>query len=607
MTKLFKLFLSKFLSEKFSILFFEIKEVLLKRKYVIIFLLFIVILTFVLDVCSAFIIQLLLVKQDNNSFLNKDLFFFNNLFENNNFYLNLIIVLFLQLIRELFVFLNVYLPGKIANKIEFESKSISMNNIFDMEKKTLDNENKNNLALQVHSFTLSLGHFFSDFVKIVSNLFVIFLYTTFIFLFQPYPSLVIVIILTIVVIITNRIILKQEKIAKDIISKDLRIHDLLIDSFKGILEIFSSNKEKFFISKTQNAMNAQFKFKLRSLWLTSLITPLQRSISIIALVIFIVIAGMLTNNDNIEPEIVSSAIIFIFLLFRLQAPLVEVNNLRATILKRIASVDKVKHIALKERILQNVKNDSFSSDFSFNDDINIKNLEFSYDKKKIIKKLNLKIFNKKITAVVGPTGSGKSTLINLLLKFYSPSSGIISVGKTDLQKISNNSWRKGISTIHQSPYIFNASILDNISMFDKSIDIKDIKRVSKNIGISEFINKLPKKYDSIIGGREIELSGGQKQKIQIARALVRKPKLLILDEATSSQDSISEDIIMKSIKRFFPNVTILIISHRFSSLKKAEYIYCINDGKLVEEGTWNSFNKKKSGLFKKMLNLQIIK
>lgn len=607
MTKLLSLFLSKFLSEKFPILFFEIKEVLLKRKYVIIFLLFIVVLTFVLDVCSAFIIQLLLVKQDNNSFLNKDLFFFNNLFENNNFYLNLIIVLFLQLIRELLVFLNVYLPGKIANKIEFESKSISMNNIFDMEKKTLDNENKNNLALQVHSFTVSLGYFFSDFVKIVSNLFVIFLYTTFIFLFQPYPSLVIVIILTIVVIITNRIILKQEKIAKDIISKDLRIHDLLIDSFKGILEIFSSNKEKFFISKTQNAMNAQFKFKLRSLWLKSLITPLQRSISIIALVIFIVIAGMLTNDDNIEPEIVSSAIIFIFLLFRLQAPLVEVNNLRATILKRIASVDKVKHIALKEKILQNVKNDSFSSDFSFNDDINIKNLEFSYDKKKIIKKLNLKIFNKKITAVVGPTGSGKSTLINLLLKFYSPSSGIISVGKTDLQKISNNSWRKGISTIHQSPYIFNASILDNISMFDKSIDIKDIKRVSKNIGISEFINKLPKKYDSIIGGREIELSGGQKQKIQIARALVRKPKLLILDEATSSQDSISEDIIMKSIKRFFPNVTILIISHRFSSLKKAEYIYCINDGKLVEEGTWYSFNKKKSGLFKKMLNLQIIK
>lgn len=607
MTKLLSLFLSKFLSEKFSILFFETKEVLLKRKYVIIFLLFIVVLTFVLDVCSAFIIQLLLVKQDNNSFLNKDLFFFNNLFENNNFYLNLIIVLFLQLIRELFVFLNVYLPGKIANKIEFESKSISMNNIFDMEKKTLDNENKNNLALQVHSFTVSLGYFFSDFVKIVSNLFVIFLYTTFIFLFQPYPSLVIVIILTIVVIITNRIILKQEKIAKDIISKDLRIHDLLIDSFKGILEIFSSNKEKFFISKTQNAMNAQFKFKLRSLWLKSLITPLQRSISIIALVIFIVIAGMLTNDDNIEPEIVSSAIIFIFLLFRLQAPLVEVNNLRATILKRIASVDKVKHIALKEKILQNVKNDSFSSDFSFNDDINIKNLEFSYDKKKIIKKLNLKIFNKKITAIVGPTGSGKSTLINLLLKFYSPSSGIISVGKTDLQKISNNSWRKGISTIHQSPYIFNASILDNISMFDKSIDIKDIKKVSKNIGISEFINKLPKKYDSIIGGREIELSGGQKQKIQIARALVRKPKLLILDEATSSQDSISEDIIMKSIKRFFPNVTILIISHRFSSLKKAEYIYCINDGKLVEEGTWYSFNKKKSGLFKKMLNLQIIK
>ena len=107
MTKLFKLFLSKFLSEKFSILFFEIKEVLLKRKYAIIFLLFIVVLTFILDILSAFIIQLILVKQDDNSFVNSGLFFFNKLFENNNFYLNLTIVLFLQLIREIFVFLAI--------------------------------------------------------------------------------------------------------------------------------------------------------------------------------------------------------------------------------------------------------------------------------------------------------------------------------------------------------------------------------------------------------------------------------------------------------------------------------------------------------------------
>ena len=142
-------------------------------------------------------------------------------------------------------------------------------------------------------------------------------------------------------------------------------------------------------------------------------------------------------------------------------------------------------------------------------------------------------------------------------------------------------------------------------MFSENCKEKDVIEAAKISGIAGLIETLPKKYNTNIGGKEIELSGGQVQKILIARAVYAKPRILILDEATSAQDAISEEKIMKKIKNIFPNITIIILTHRLSVLNKVERIYCLQKGKIVDRGTWSELFRKKDSIFRKMLNIQM--
>ena len=163
-----------------------------------------------------------------------------------------------------------------------------------------------------------------------------------------------------------------------------------------------------------------------------------------------------------------------------------------------------------------------------------------------------------------------------------------------------------ISVIPQKGHIFNTSVKNNISMFQKNASFENIKRAADIAGIGNYIDSLPKKYNTVIGGKTIELSGGQIQKIFIARAIFNKPKILILDEATSSQDALSEKKIMMQIKKIFVDSTIIIVTHRMSFLRFVDKIYYLKKGKVVENGTWSELYNKKNSLFRNMANLQKI-
>ena len=191
-----------------------------------------------------------------------------------------------------------------------------------------------------------------------------------------------------------------------------------------------------------------------------------------------------------------------------------------------------------------------------------------------------------------------------MLKLYEPNKGLIEIDNTNLEKLDSYMWRDKISLISQKGHVFNASINDNISMFNPKIQIKDIIKASKIAGLDKLVQSYSKKYNTIIGGEELKLSGGQTQRLFIARAIVKKPSILILDEATSAQDSISENQILKKINESYKNITIIIIAHRFTALKSCDYIYCLNKGKIIEHGTWDRLSKIKDGKFNKMLKIQ---
>jgi ABC-type multidrug transport system fused ATPase/permease subunit len=229
--------------------------------------------------------------------------------------------------------------------------------------------------------------------------------------------------------------------------------------------------------------------------------------------------------------------------------------------------------------------------------IRFRDVSFSYENgKPLFDRLNMDLLKGSITAIVGVSGSGKSSLCDLLIGFYRPDGGKILVDNENLQELNIHKWRGFIGYISQDSFLFNTSVRENILIGKSDASEEEIMRAAQLADAHEFIEGLPAKYNTIIGDSGVTLSGGQRQRIAIARAFVRNPELLILDEATSSLDSESEQRIHESIKKLSQTKAILIITHRLPSLRIADQIYVLENGKVVESGQYEELIEKK-GMF----------
>lgn len=245
-----------------------------------------------------------------------------------------------------------------------------------------------------------------------------------------------------------------------------------------------------------------------------------------------------------------------------------------------------------------------SSDFDFR----IKNVDFRYygTQDLVLKDLNLEIPAKKITAVVGVSGSGKTTLMKILLKFYEPNSGKITLGDNNLHDISNYQWRKKCGVVMQEGYIFNDTIANNIAIGEDHIDYERLENAVITANIEDFIKKLPLGYNTKIGLEGVGISTGQKQRLLIARAVYKDPEFLFFDEATSALDANNEKVIMSNLNQFFKFKTVIIIAHRLSTVKNADQIVVLDEGKIIEIGNHDQLVKKRGsyfGLVKNQLEL----
>ncbi|MDP3034262.1 MAG: ABC transporter ATP-binding protein [Methanobacteriaceae archaeon] len=233
----------------------------------------------------------------------------------------------------------------------------------------------------------------------------------------------------------------------------------------------------------------------------------------------------------------------------------------------------------------------FEEDFvTFNKEIQFKDVSFSYQDTLNIKNLNLKIKKKQITALVGLSGAGKSTTADLVMGLLRPDNGQITIDGLELKNFA--SWRNQIGYVAQDTFLFNDTVRNNLLLARNDASEAELEDVLE-ISSADFVFNLPDGLDTMIGDRGVRLSGGERQRLALARALLRKPSLLIMDEATSNLDSKNEKKILESIGKLHGDLTILMIAHRFSTIENADVIYLMEDGHIVEEGSWEEFNEKK--------------
>lgn len=218
--------------------------------------------------------------------------------------------------------------------------------------------------------------------------------------------------------------------------------------------------------------------------------------------------------------------------------------------------------------------------YSGKSSIELKNIKFSYNREPVLKDISIKIPEKRLTAIIGPSGSGKTTIIDLICGFNKADSGNIIIGGTDINNLDLSDWRKHIGYVTQEPILFNDTIYNNVASFGKNVDESKVKKALKDAGINDFVSSLPNGWGTIVGERGGEISGGEKQRISIARALVNEPSILLLDEPTTAVDSITEDALISVFSILKDKMTIIAISHQPAILNIADQVIRIKNGQI---------------------------
>ena len=294
---------------------------------------------------------------------------------------------------------------------------------------------------------------------------------------------------------------------------------------------------------------------------------------------------------------------FILLLFSLFQPLKNLTNVVNELQNGLASADRVFAIMDIKSDIQDVDNafkvKDLNSSLSFND------VSFTYGNKdeKVLNNINFKINKGEIFALVGPSGAGKSTLVDLIPRFYDTLSGSIKIDGKDIKELELKSLRSLMGIVTQETFLFDDTVKANISYGVENISDDEIKDAAKAANAHEFIQKLPDGYNTIIGERGVSLSGGQKQRIAIARAIVKNPPILILDEATSSLDSESEKHVQSAIENLMSERTVFVIAHRLSTVHNANKILVLENGQIVQEGKHDDLINV-DGLYKQLHKMQ---
>ena len=360
-----------------------------------------------------------------------------------------------------------------------------------------------------------------------------------------------------------------------------KLASFLSEILKGSKMIRIYQKENSENEKANKVINdlVEKNIKIGSVMIRA--TPIMESLTGLMIAGFIFFSGKLISSGELE---VNNFFSFLAAMMLAYQPIRSLATINMIAYQGSAAFKRISDVIDKE--IQIFNNEKSPDIIIKNSDIEFKNVNFKYDTtdKRAIKNINLNIKGNTMTAFVGHSGSGKSTIISLLPRFYDPQEGSIKIDNQNINDISLKSLRKNLSMVSQDIILFDDTIRNNISYARDDASEAEIKEACKFAAADEFIEKLPNKYDTLIGENGVRLSGGQKQRLSIARAILKESPIILLDEATSSLDAESEEVVQNAILNLTKNKTTLVIAHRLSTIHNADKIFVLKNGTIIDTG-----------------------
>ena len=379
-----------------------------------------------------------------------------------------------------------------------------------------------------------------------------------------------------------------------------RIVNILDETFSGMRVVQAFNARNFILKKMEEESGYYRKVSKSMSYKNELASPISEILGVIIIVGIIFYGGQLVLSS--ESTLSSASFLgFLTIFAQIIQPAKNFSNGITSLQKGTASAKRIFSVIDYEPAIRNKENAIELK--GFENSIEFRNVSFAYDIELILKNINLKVEKGKTIALVGPSGGGKSTLADLVPRFYDPTEGEVWIDGKPLTDYEIESMRKLMGIVTQESILFNDTIFNNIAFGMPNIDEEHVIQAARIANAHDFIMQTENGYQTLIGERGSKLSGGQRQRLSIARAVLKNPPILILDEATSALDSESEKLVQEALSNLMKNRTSIVIAHRLSTIQHADEIVVIQDGMIAERGTHEQLNRQ-NGIYKKLTDIQ---
>ena len=524
--------------------------------------------------------------------------------EGNNdvliFMVGLIVATFL--LKNIFNYLSMFFITYLRNGVVKNIRNDIYRSIIRLSLSFYSEKKRGDIVARISSDVQELDHsFLSIFELIVKDPLMVLFTLISMFLISPKLSVFVIIFIPICGFVISLVGKSLRRKSLKVQKEQGQFISLVDETLSGmkILKIF--NAEKDFLLKFKSSTERFYKFSNSVLNRKNLASPLSEFLGITAIAGVLWVGGLMVLKENSLDA--SAFIVYLGLAYNILTPAKSLSRATYKVKKATAAAERIFDVIDNNTIIPESKNPQELN--LFENCINIKNMSFSYENDTVINRISLKIPKGSSVALVGQSGSGKSTIANLICRFYDTNEGEILFDDKNIKNIKKESLRNMIGLVTQDSILFNDSIKNNLLIAKENASDDEIIDSLKIANAWEFVKNLPETIDTNIGDSGNKLSGGQKQRLSIARAVLKNPPILVLDEATSALDSESEKLVQTALDNLMKDKTSIVIAHRLSTIQKAEKIIVLDKGQIIESGRHTELMEN-GGIYSNLVKMQSI-